>query len=261
MPVEKEHVVKATRRELVELYRDFGAGQITRRDFMLRATQLGVAGAAASLIGTLASDPVAAAERTMARKPLDIAEWSYFWLGVKRAKLARGTVTSGEQMYVEYQIPANLRHPYPIVLVHGGGGQGTDWMGTPDGRPGWFQYLLEEGYAVYVVDRPGHARVLRRAVHAAERSDGRSESSAAQAHAMAGAGHDRVRRSRSVRCFAGWGVRAGNGRVCAADRCGRWWAALDHGDARGAEQCRASSQQGAAFAGQQCHRARARHLA
>lgn len=158
MPVEKEHVVKATRRELVELYRDFGAGQITRRDFMLRATQLGVAGAAASLIGTLASDPVAAAERTMARKPLDIAEWSYFWLGVKRAKLARGTVTSGEQMYVEYQIPANLRHPYPIVLVHGGGGQGTDWMGTPDGRPGWFQYLLEEGYAVYVVDRPGHGR-------------------------------------------------------------------------------------------------------
>ena len=23
----------------------------------------------------------------------------------------------------------------PIVLVHGGGGQGLDWMGTPDGRP------------------------------------------------------------------------------------------------------------------------------
>ena len=55
-------------------------------------------------------------------------------------------------------IPAQVRHPFPVVLVHGGGGQGTDWMGTPDGRPGWFQYLVQEGYKVYVVDRPGHGR-------------------------------------------------------------------------------------------------------
>ena len=31
-------------------------------------------------------------------------------------------------------------------MVHGGGGQGTDWMGTPDGRPGWATYFLQEGY-------------------------------------------------------------------------------------------------------------------
>ena len=55
-------------------------------------------------------------------------------------------------------IPAQVRHPFPVVLVHGGGGQGTDWMGTPDGRPGWFQYLVQEGFKVYVVDRPGHGR-------------------------------------------------------------------------------------------------------
>ena len=64
----------------------------------------------------------------------------------------------GTQMYVEYQIPAKVKHPYPIVLVHGGGGQGLDWMGTPDGRRGWATMLLEEGYKVYVVDRPGHGR-------------------------------------------------------------------------------------------------------
>jgi pimeloyl-ACP methyl ester carboxylesterase len=29
---------------------------------------------------------------------------------------------------------------------------------TPDGRPGWATFLLESGYAVYVVDRPGHGR-------------------------------------------------------------------------------------------------------
>jgi pimeloyl-ACP methyl ester carboxylesterase len=90
--------------------------------------------------------------------PLDLAEWSYFWVGVERAEFARGAVVNGKQMYVEYAVPRQLRHPYPIVLVHGGGGQGTDWMGTPDGRPGWFSQLLAEGYAVYVVDRPGHGR-------------------------------------------------------------------------------------------------------
>ena len=77
------------------------------------------------------------------------------WVNVKRAETARGAFVGGQQMYVEYMIPAQVRHPFPVVLVHGGGGQGTDWMGTPDGRPGWFQYLVQEGYKVYVVDRPG----------------------------------------------------------------------------------------------------------
>jgi len=79
-------------------------------------------------------------------------------VGVERAKLARGTVVNGTQMYVEYWVPTQVRHPYPIVMVHGGGGQGTDWMGTPDGLPGWATYFVQEGYQVYVVDRPGHGR-------------------------------------------------------------------------------------------------------
>ncbi len=47
---------------------------------------------------------------------------------------------------------------YPIVLVHGGGFQGTEWLDTPDGRPGWAQRLVEAGYATLIVDRPGHGR-------------------------------------------------------------------------------------------------------
>jgi pimeloyl-ACP methyl ester carboxylesterase len=93
-----------------------------------------------------------------AQPVLDLAEWSYFFVGVERAELARATYVNGKQMYVETFIPAQVRHPYPIVLVHGGGGQGLDWLGTPDGRRGWAQILLEEGYKVYVVDRPGHGR-------------------------------------------------------------------------------------------------------
>lgn len=61
-------------------------------------------------------------------------------------------------MHVEWEAPEELRHPFPLVLVHGGGGQGTDWMDTPDGRVGWARRLVERGYAVYLVDRVGHGR-------------------------------------------------------------------------------------------------------
>jgi pimeloyl-ACP methyl ester carboxylesterase len=60
-------------------------------------------------------------------------------------------------MYVEWGGLESAGVP-PIVLVHGGGGQGTDWLGTPDGRPGWAPELIRRGHAVYVIDRPGHGR-------------------------------------------------------------------------------------------------------
>ena len=89
---------------------------------------------------------------------LDIADWSYHWVGVEHATLARGTMCNGMQMYMEHWIPREVRHPYPVVLVHGGYGQGSDWISTPDGRRGWATLLLEQGYKVYVLDRPGQGR-------------------------------------------------------------------------------------------------------
>jgi pimeloyl-ACP methyl ester carboxylesterase len=89
---------------------------------------------------------------------LEIADWSYRWYGVEHAKLARGTVCNGMQMYVEHWIPAEVRHPYPVVLIHGGYGQGSEWISTPDGRRGWATQLVEQGFRVYVVDRPGQGR-------------------------------------------------------------------------------------------------------
>jgi pimeloyl-ACP methyl ester carboxylesterase len=132
-------------------------GAISRRNFIAAS---GVALPALGAFGgsTTAEAATAGTFSAAAKAPLDIAEWSFFWVGIERVDLGKGPVVSGKQMYVEYQIPAKVRHPYPIVLVHGGGGQGLDWMGTPDGRRGWATYLLQEGYKVYVVDRPGHGR-------------------------------------------------------------------------------------------------------
>src|SRR5262245_4598834 len=151
--------------QVLDLYQSYANGTVSRREFMSRATALGIAGVAASALGPLAANPAAAttmaqaaALSTQKTLALDLAEWSFMWVNVKRADTARGSFIGGQQMYVEYMIPRVVRKPYSIVLVHGGGGQGLDWMGTPDGRPGWFQHLAAEGYRVYVVDRPGHGR-------------------------------------------------------------------------------------------------------
>jgi pimeloyl-ACP methyl ester carboxylesterase len=61
-------------------------------------------------------------------------------------------------MYVYWEAPVEVTKPYPIVLVHGGAGQGLDYLSTPDGRAGWATLLVQQGWVVYVVDRPGHGR-------------------------------------------------------------------------------------------------------
>jgi pimeloyl-ACP methyl ester carboxylesterase len=60
-------------------------------------------------------------------------------------------------MYVQYQIPADVRG-LPIVLVHGGGGSGRVWETTPDGREGYQTIFLRRGHPVYIVDAPRGGR-------------------------------------------------------------------------------------------------------
>jgi pimeloyl-ACP methyl ester carboxylesterase len=80
-------------------------------------------------------------------------------VGVARAPIpGRGTVTTGEHMFVEYFVPAQPRHDVPLVFVHGGGGQGVAFLGRGDGRRGWLHHALEAGWTVYIVDRPGYGR-------------------------------------------------------------------------------------------------------
>jgi len=89
--------------------------------------------------------------------PLVIAKQGYFFVGGKYYDAQNGRQMSG-QMYVEFHIPAQLTHPYPIVMFSGGGQSGLNYSGTPDGREGWMQYFVRQGYAVYVLDQPSRAR-------------------------------------------------------------------------------------------------------
>ncbi|MBJ9677411.1 alpha/beta fold hydrolase [Burkholderia gladioli] len=81
----------------------------------------------------------------------------HFWVPGERVAIGQRTYQRGP-MYVEWEAPETVTRKCPIVLMHGGGFQGTEWFDTPDGRPGWAQRLVEAGYAVLVVDRPGHGR-------------------------------------------------------------------------------------------------------
>jgi hypothetical protein len=57
-----------------------------------------------------------------------------------------------EQMYVQYFIPANQRGKYPLLLWHGAWLTGATWETTPDGREGWLNYFLKQGWPVYNSD-------------------------------------------------------------------------------------------------------------
>ncbi len=89
--------------------------------------------------------------------PVSIAKQGYFFVNGQYATSKDGQIMAG-QMFVQFQIPQARTHKYPIIMWHGGGQTGTNFLGTPDGRPGWAEYFLRQGYAVYVVDQPGRAR-------------------------------------------------------------------------------------------------------
>jgi pimeloyl-ACP methyl ester carboxylesterase len=100
----------------------------------------------------LATLPSAGAE-----EPLAIANQGYFFVGGKYVSIGDKQVLSG-QAYVEYQIPARLTQPYPLVIVPGAAQTATNFTGTADGREGWAQFFLRRGYAVYIVEQPGRGR-------------------------------------------------------------------------------------------------------
>jgi pimeloyl-ACP methyl ester carboxylesterase len=89
--------------------------------------------------------------------PLVIAEQGFF-VGGRYVAVANGDHIMADQMYVHYQIPHAKKHPYPIILIHGGGQTANNFESTPDGREGWATNFLREGFAVYLVDQPGRAR-------------------------------------------------------------------------------------------------------
>jgi len=86
-----------------------------------------------------------------------VAQRGYFYVGGKYVGEPGKEIMQG-QIYVEVLAPKDARRPYPLVLIHGAAQTATNWMGTPDGRKGWAEYFVEQGYVVYMIDQPMRGR-------------------------------------------------------------------------------------------------------
>ncbi|WP_342167205.1 alpha/beta hydrolase [Methylobacterium sp. SD21] len=81
----------------------------------------------------------------------------YFFVGGRYETIGTKNIAIG-QMFVQYHAPAEVKQPFPVVMVHGTAQTGVNFLGTPDGRPGWVDRFVERGFAVYVVDQVGRGR-------------------------------------------------------------------------------------------------------
>jgi pimeloyl-ACP methyl ester carboxylesterase len=65
-----------------------------------------------------------------------------------------GQTRHGDHADVFYQVPPNAK-PYSMVFLHGYGQSKRTWQTTADGREGFADIFLRNGYGVYLVDQPG----------------------------------------------------------------------------------------------------------
>jgi pimeloyl-ACP methyl ester carboxylesterase len=126
-----------------------------------------IGSAAVVSVATMSTAYAATADRP--RGALELQEQGTFYVGGERQFRSPGSSAKSDerslpgdiavnQMYVEYQIPAKRKYPYPLVLLHGGGHTGQFYRSTPDGREGWFTSFTRRGFAVYAVDAPNRGR-------------------------------------------------------------------------------------------------------
>jgi pimeloyl-ACP methyl ester carboxylesterase len=86
-----------------------------------------------------------------------IVQHSDFFVGGSYAGNAPSQIMRG-QMFVEKLTPLKPSRPYPLVLISGAAQTATNWMGAPDGRKGWAEFFVSQGYVVYIVDQPARGR-------------------------------------------------------------------------------------------------------
>lgn len=80
----------------------------------------------------------------------------------KKQDNATNTTTTAliGQIYVEKLSPniVATNTPLPIIFIAGAAQTGTNFLDTPDGRPGWASYFISKGHTVYLSDQPARGR-------------------------------------------------------------------------------------------------------
>jgi hypothetical protein len=100
-----------------------------------------------------------------AESPLVLKSRGSFFIGgeqVEKTAIELGGLGPADQitvnqMYVEYMV-ADGASKVPVVMVHGATLTGKTYDTTPDGRMGWYEYVVRKGHPGYVVDQVGRGR-------------------------------------------------------------------------------------------------------
>jgi pimeloyl-ACP methyl ester carboxylesterase len=131
--------------------KEFGWLALRRKEFGPRYVCVALA-VVAALVGV----GVAAAQE----EPLSVAKQGSFFVGGRTETVADGNDITVDQMYVQYQVPESLSsQPKPaVVLIHGCCLSAKSWEETPDGRMGWSDYFVRNGYPTYLIDQVTRAR-------------------------------------------------------------------------------------------------------
>ena len=97
-------------------------------------------------------------------KPLVLSEQGSFFVGGETKRLpnvppnTEPADVTVNQMYVQFQKPANPAQHVPVVMVHGCCLSSKTWETTPDGRMGWSEYFVRKNRSVYLADQVSRAR-------------------------------------------------------------------------------------------------------
>jgi hypothetical protein len=128
--------------------------------------------ASAALLALALSPTIAAAQQLSAVQPngpLHLSGYGSFFIQgtpvlIDSIQAGETPPTQGDrminQMYVQFMKPLaqNGKKHAPIVFVHGGGLSSKSWQTTPDGRMGWDEYFVRQGFDTYLADQVGRAR-------------------------------------------------------------------------------------------------------
>lgn len=138
----------------------------TRIKFSRRVTLAGIL--LASSVTAFADEPSTRPEVTS--PPLVLKERGSFIVGGESKAMtasqlssifgtppASGGNVTVNQMYVEYMVPEN-KTGIPVVMLHGATLSGMTYDTTPDGRMGWYEYFVRQGYPVYIPDQVSRGR-------------------------------------------------------------------------------------------------------
>lgn len=98
---------------------------------------------------TMGSFHVGGREVTLSGKPVKEVMMTQ---GGVPVKIDPNGVYQVEQMYVQYFVPSQERGKLPLLMWHGGGLTGVTYESTPDGREGWVNYFVKQGWTVYNSD-------------------------------------------------------------------------------------------------------------